>query len=385
MLRAYLQESKAIPTACDREDYEGAISFGNPGVYKNVFKLDVASLYPSLMLQYNIYNPKKDPERKFLGIVEYLTKQRLENKRLHAETGKRYFKDMSEGQKIVINSCYGFLGTGGLNFNYPEGAALVTGHGRKLLKQALAWAESKGYKITNADTDSISYEAPFAASIATDLAELNGQMPERIRWENDGVFDSMVIVKAKNYAMKQGGKIKIKGSGLKATMKEIALAEFLEGALQLLLSGNQQELPALYLSYVQEILTMPNIGRWTSKKTVTESVLNPQRKNEQSVLDAIGDKIVQEGDKLRVFFVPGGSLCLEENFSGVYCQDRLLDKLYATVKILAPVLDMSQFVNYKLKKNKKLLGELCQNKGTLETISVLAPKSVNLAESGLTA
>lgn len=353
MLRAYLQESKSIPAATDREHYEGAISIGNPGIYKNVHKVDVASLYPSIMLQYNVYDPKKDPERKFLEMVEYFTKERLENKRLAKETGNRYYKDLSEGQKIVINSAYGFMGTGGLQFNYPDGAALVTGHGRKILNQAITWAQSKGYRLVNADTDSISYETPFGSSIEQHLEEINALCPSRIKWEQDGTFDSFVVVKAKNYAMKSGDKVTIKGSGLKATMKEKALAEFLEGAIQLLLNGNGNLFHDLYMSYVQEIITMPDISRWTSKKTITEAVLNPKRKNEKVVLDALNGKQVQEGDKIRVFYDTKDTLCLEENFTGLVDRKRLFAKLYATAKILEPVCDLSMCLNYSLKRNEK--------------------------------
>jgi DNA polymerase elongation subunit (family B) len=129
MLRSYLQNSQAVPKADEKAPFEGAISFGNPGVYHNVYKVDVASLYPSIMMQYNIYDSKKDPDRNFLAAVEYFTQERLKNKAL-AKTDGRYYKDLSDGQKIMINSFYGFLGAPGLHFNYPEGAAQVTMAGR---------------------------------------------------------------------------------------------------------------------------------------------------------------------------------------------------------------------------------------------------------------
>jgi DNA polymerase-2 len=123
--------------------YVGAISFGIPGRYKNVYKLDVASLYPSIIRQYKIYSKDKDPKANFLNIVETLTIQRLQNKRLAKETGDQYYKDLESSQKITINSAYGFLGATGLNYNYPEGAAKVTEYGREILNKAVLAATGK--------------------------------------------------------------------------------------------------------------------------------------------------------------------------------------------------------------------------------------------------
>lgn len=145
MIRAYLQDGYSIPEPSEKEYFKGGISMGNPGVYNNVYKVDVASLYPSIMLQYKVQSKDKDPRGLFLKMVEYFTNQRLENKRLAAETGDRYYKDMSNGQKIMINSAYGFMGAPGLHFNYPDGAAAVTAKGREILTKAIEWATGEKY------------------------------------------------------------------------------------------------------------------------------------------------------------------------------------------------------------------------------------------------
>lgn len=143
MVRSYLQDGHSIAKADESGAFEGAISFGIPGLYKNVFKLDVASLYPSIVLQYQIYNKQKDPQKKFLQMMEIFTKERLKNKELAATTKNKYYKDLEQSQKIVINSGYGFLGTPGLNYNYPQGAGLVTKYGREILNKGVEMATSK--------------------------------------------------------------------------------------------------------------------------------------------------------------------------------------------------------------------------------------------------
>jgi DNA polymerase I len=48
LVRAYLQHGHSVPKGEGKEDYQGAISFGNQGIHKNAFKVDVKSLYPSI-------------------------------------------------------------------------------------------------------------------------------------------------------------------------------------------------------------------------------------------------------------------------------------------------------------------------------------------------
>jgi hypothetical protein len=113
----------------------------------------------------------------------------------------------------------------------------------------------------------------------------------------------------------------------------------------------------LYNTYVKEIFNVYDIKRWVTKKTITDKVLNPKRTNEQKVLDCIQGTEYVEGDKIYTFFKSDESLCLVENFSGDYHVDKLLEKLYKTGLVFVSVLDIDNlFINYKLKKNKKLLG-----------------------------
>lgn len=146
LVRSYLQEKHSIPKGDDAEAFEGAISWGNPGVFRNVKKWDIASLYPSIILQYEIYSKEKDPKANFLKMVETFRSERLKNKKLAKDTGLRYYDDMQASQKIGINSAYGLLGAPGLHFNFKEGAARITEIGREILKKAIKWSTGKEYE-----------------------------------------------------------------------------------------------------------------------------------------------------------------------------------------------------------------------------------------------
>lgn len=357
MKRSYLQQGYGLPVTSEVESYEGATSYGNPGLYLGVRKVDVASLYPSIIRQYKIYDPIKDPQANFLRMVEIFTEERLKNKALAKETGDRRYKDMEQSQKIMINSAYGFMGAAGLLFNSPKNAASVTRHGRQILQKGIDWATGNGFSIVNVDTDSFSYigsPVPFDQEIE----DLNSIFPELIKWENDGIYDKVLVVATKNYVLVQDGKAKIKGSALKASMKEPRLQDFIKYTIDNLLNADPAGVLSLYDSYVNEIqnhIDKSLIAGWCSKKTVTKSVLKPKRTTEQRILDAIGKHPVSEGDKIRVFYADDDRLALKQDFDGNYSKKRLFRKLYDTVKIFESVLDISEFLNYSLVRNMKLL------------------------------
>lgn len=92
------------------------------------------------MLQYDIYDKNKDPNKHLIKILSYFREERIKNKQIAESTGDKYFDDLQNTQKIAINSLYGFLGAGYLLYNFPEGAASVTRHGREIILKTTEWA-----------------------------------------------------------------------------------------------------------------------------------------------------------------------------------------------------------------------------------------------------
>lgn len=361
LIRSYLQSYHSLPQASQEASYEGAISFGKPGVYKDVFKIDVASLYPSIMLEYNVCDEHKDPKRHFTQMVSHFTAERLKNKKMGKDTGDRYYKDLEQAQKIVINSAYGMLGAKGLLFNSPANAAFVTRKGREILQTAIDWAEDAGFLVANADTDSVSLtrESPLSSDDKTEiLKNVNALYPEKIRFEDDGYFQSVLILKAKNYVLFDGVKKKIKGSALKSSKIEPAIKEFMGKAIDRLLSSDIAGLKSDYLSYVKEIYEVVDISRWCSKKTVSEKVIASGRTTEKKIYDAVREENPQMGDKHYLYFAVDGTLKLSQNWTQDHDKSKLYGRLYKTIEVFENVLDIKQFPNFALKGNYKLLGEV---------------------------
>lgn len=364
MIRSYLQEAHSLPKTSEVNHFQGAISLGNPGIWSDVHKVDVSSLYPSIMIQYEVYDSNKDPAGNFLRLVNTFTNLRLEYKKL-AKTDK-YYDDLQSAFKIFINSCYGFLGAPGLMFNSPKKAEFITATGREILQTAIKWCEGKGFKLVNADTDSISYSSgsPFSEQDRSHLLnELNNLYPARIRFEDDGYYPTIIVIKAKNYILFDGKKVKIKGSALKATTKEPALKEYIKRTIDNMLDvarGGEILYNTIYMDYVREAMNVGDIKRWATRKTISEKVLSSERMNEEKVRDAIEDSEYVEGDRAYFYFKSDDSLSLIENFDGDYNKDRLLEKIYKTALVFETVIPKDTFYNFKLKRNKKLLEELCR-------------------------
>jgi len=149
LVRSYLQHGHSFPKANKAVAFEGAISFGIPGVYRNVLKADCIAMYPSIIRQHRIYDEAKDPYGHFYAMVDSFTIKRFEEKRLAKETGDKYYRDLEQSSKIFINSCYGLLGATGLHFNAPPLAALVTKYGREIISSVVKWSTSNGVEHYN--------------------------------------------------------------------------------------------------------------------------------------------------------------------------------------------------------------------------------------------
>lgn len=143
MVRSYLQDGHSIAKADEIKGIVGGISFAVPNIYKNLYKVDIKSCYPSQILRFKLYDKKKDPEAHFYQMVEYFTLKRFELKKLVKETGDAQAKDRDKSAKEFINSAYGVCTTPGLNYNCEEVGKKITTESRKIINNSLKWASGK--------------------------------------------------------------------------------------------------------------------------------------------------------------------------------------------------------------------------------------------------
>lgn len=216
------------------------------------------------------------------------------------------------------------------------------------------------FKLVNWDTDSITIckknEEEFTKEeLKNLLEELNNQFDELINFEDDGYFKTVIVLRAKNYVLYDGETIKTKGSALKDSKKEEAIKQFMTDIIETIIK-KEFKYQEIYAKYIKEALNVTDIKRWSSKKTITDKVINPERTNEQKILDALDGMNYQEGDKVWMYFKEDGSLGVAEKFDGNYDKMALVKKLYKTAQVFENVLPVEElFPNLSLKKNKELL------------------------------
>lgn len=216
------------------------------------------------------------------------------------------------------------------------------------------------------DTDSVAFvkpdHSPFTKEEIKRLQdELNTLAGTGLTWDFNFYADSMVVLKTKNYTYKENGKVTVKGNSIKASTKEPALKEFSQQAIRYLLEGEKHRLRGLYDQYAIEACNIKDMKRWAARKTISAKILAQERTMEQKVYAAVKHLPLQEGDRHYLYFKSDQSLALAEDFNGDYCKETMLKKLFLTIKIFETVLDINEFPNYSLKRNKKLVEELCKN------------------------
>lgn len=156
--------------------FQGGLTFAVAGFFRNVFKIDVNSLYPSIILLYGLCS-NKDSFGVMLMILKYMRLERLRLKDLAEDDPEA--DQMQGAMKVMINSAYGMLGTTGIGFNDYEAAALVTAYGRAILKLMMKKVNEYGGYVIEADTDGLCITCPPGKEREI-WEKVNNAMPEGI-------------------------------------------------------------------------------------------------------------------------------------------------------------------------------------------------------------
>lgn len=173
----------------------GYVMSSRPGLYDHVLVLDFKSLYPSIIRTFKI-----DP----LGLVEGLAhpeeaipgfKGALFDRKKHflpdiitslwrQRDQAKKDKDAARSQaiKILMNSFYGVLGSGGCRFYDTRLASSITMRGHSIMQTTAKWIEEQGYEVIYGDTDSTfvwlngDYDVESAHKVGSDLAKHINQL-----------------------------------------------------------------------------------------------------------------------------------------------------------------------------------------------------------------
>lgn len=281
-MREYLRRKVSVPKPTARGTFEGGYTdVFVEGIVRNVVHCDVASLYPSIMLTYQL-QPSGDTLGIFLPLLRDLRTFRLEAKKLaQAGRGSRqehdYYEALQQTFKVLINSFYGYLGTDIHNFADPAVAAEVTRNGREIIRSMIQWLRAEGATPVEIDTDGIYFVPPAPGTTVNEaralVERLTQSLPDGLDVEMDAVYAAMFSYKRKNYALlDREGNIIVKGSGLRSRGIEKFLRDLMAEMIRLLLEGKGDGIAELCRETQERIAAhQVDISLLAKTETLTES------------------------------------------------------------------------------------------------------------------
>jgi len=323
-VREYLRQVHAVPKLEEARSFPGGYTdIFYRGVARGVVHCDVRSLYPSIMLAEGI-SPRKDELGIFSRLLENLRDFRLRAEdmaMLAASREERQFFDALQSTfKILINSFYAYMGHAQSHFSDFDQAEKVTARGRTLLQAMIEWLREKRCQLVEIDTDGIYFvPAPGVCTPQQEaelVRELSDSMPEGITVEYGGRYKAMFSYKIKNYALLgHGGKLLIKGSGLRSRGLEKFQREFLKEMIALLLGEQKEKTPDLFHRCLDRIaehqwdvkMFMKTEMLQDSLETYREKIRNNARNRSAAYELALrSEKRYQPGDQIS-YYVTGDS------------------------------------------------------------------------------
>lgn len=187
LIRQAYKYNELVPNRKARgyETYKGAIVLKpKTGVHKNIAVIDFSSMYPNIMIRYNVspdtYVPpgenidekdvwiapevghrfKKEPPGFYKKVLQRLLNARKEirEKMKTLDPSSSEYRILDERQraiKVIANATYGYCGWVDARWYMREVAEATTAWGRMLIRKTIDFAKKLGLDVIYGDTDSV--------------------------------------------------------------------------------------------------------------------------------------------------------------------------------------------------------------------------------------
>jgi DNA polymerase I len=234
MIREAFKYNEIVPNKLEREgeEYGGGYVFEPMrGIHEGVYVIDFSSMYPNIMLKYNIgpdtlvndgdchrapevnHCFRMEPKGFYARIIERLLEERKKVKEMlnnvNDNATRKILEERQKALKVMANAMYGYMGWVNARWYSKEGAEAVTAWGRKIIREAAEIAKAEGFIIVYGDTDSLFLKGKG------DINSLIAKIEERFELEIkvEKIYKRVFFTKAKKrYAgLTIDGKIDIVG------------------------------------------------------------------------------------------------------------------------------------------------------------------------------
>ncbi|MEM0006602.1 MAG: DNA-directed DNA polymerase I, partial [Ignisphaera sp.] len=238
-----LKGKKVTEAIIKGKKYAGAIVIEPPqGLFFNVIVLDFASLYPSIMKQWNLSYETIDPDETLCNKVNDIIdeannvlhkvcldkpgltaeivgmlrdfrvkiyKKKSKDKNI-SEILRSWYDTVQRAMKVFINAAYGVFGADTFPLYAPSVAESVTALGRRIITSTIRKAEELGLRVLYGDTDSLFIWNPEQSK----LEELKKWVEETfgLELEMDKRYKFVAFALKKNYVgVTPNNEVDIKG------------------------------------------------------------------------------------------------------------------------------------------------------------------------------
>jgi DNA polymerase I len=204
--------------------YVGAIVLNpKPGLHENIANLDFKSMYPNIMITYNLspdtyvkteepkppsgvyeapevkHRFRKEPAGFYKQVLSYLITVRDEvrsrMKALNPDSAEyRVLDARQKAVKVITNATYGYAGWTGARWYSKPVAEAATAWGRYTIMEATNMAEKAGLKVVYGDTDSL-----FVTNEQKTIERLSKEIQDKLALEikPDKVYVRIFFTEAK--------------------------------------------------------------------------------------------------------------------------------------------------------------------------------------------
>ncbi len=311
LLREAYKQGELAPNRVDRgeESYTGAIVLRpKKGIHDNIAVLDFASMYPSIMVKYNVgpdtlvragesvspsevyvapsvgHRFRKRPDgffkltlRKFLDIRKRIKAEMKKYPQSHPQY--RLLDERQRAVKVLANATYGYMGWPHARWYCKACAESVTAWGREIIMKAIQKARSLGLEVIYGDTDSL-----FIKYDRKKVEELIRYVEEELGFEIkiDKIYKKVFFTEAKKryIGLTENDKIDVVGfEAVRGDWSELAKEIQLRVAEIVLRTGNVDEA----VKYVREVIERLRGGEIKLRKLIIWKTLT--KRPEEYVAD----------------------------------------------------------------------------------------------------
>ena len=335
LIRRADRENIGVPMSSSKfsnDTYEGGyVHTMDPGLFDMIVVLDFKSMYPSMIIKYNICFTTLSSEgtivapngAKFLSadvkkglipeLLEQLMKKRDEVKRQMKmdKANYEYLDGLQAAIKVLMNTFYGVLGTSFYRFTNREISSAITAFARNTITSIIDDLEKTGNKVIYGDTDSIFIESgketldeaiEYGNRLSSEISER-----EQLVLEFEKIMDPLFSHGAKKryagkivYPPSSAGQILVRGYETRRTDSFDLQSEALSKVFDLILSRDVEGAK----KYAEDLIREVAEGKIdNSKLVISRSVKNfSQYKNENSMANVnAAKKLIERGET----FIPG--------------------------------------------------------------------------------